>query len=115
MWVPHSIRAPSLCRSLQTLVRPHPYSGHTKPWQALAGLDILRKICNHPDLLERGTQQGRADYGDPCRSGKLQVCARAVWGVGAIIAGTRACCARCRLTLAGLRSMPLVCVTPTSR
>lgn len=31
--------------------------------QALAGIDILRKICNHPDLLERLTGQGAPDYG----------------------------------------------------
>jgi DNA excision repair protein ERCC-6 len=40
---------------------------------ALAGIDILRKICNHPDLLERAKWEGSAEYGDPIRSGKLQV------------------------------------------
>jgi SNF2 family DNA or RNA helicase len=35
--------------------------------QALAGIDILRKLCNHPDLLERSTMQGTADYGNPER------------------------------------------------
>jgi DNA excision repair protein ERCC-6 len=43
---------------------------------ALQGLDILRKICNHPDLLERTTAQGLPDYGAPERSGKLTVAAR---------------------------------------
>ncbi|KAJ3218982.1 hypothetical protein HDU67_003346, partial [Dinochytrium kinnereticum] len=32
---------------------------------ALAGIDVLRKICNHPDLVP--------DFGNPERSGKLQV------------------------------------------
>eukprot|EP00891_Asterochloris_glomerata_P001490 jgi/Astpho2/1490/fgenesh1_pm.00026_%23_10_t len=40
---------------------------------ALAGIDILRKICNHPDLLERTKYQGTEDYGNPERSGKLTV------------------------------------------
>lgn len=35
--------------------------------QALAGIDILRKLCNHPDLLERVTMQGTSDYGNPGR------------------------------------------------
>ncbi|KAL6755227.1 SNF2 family N-terminal domain-containing protein, partial [Haematococcus lacustris] len=30
--------------------------------QALAGIDILRKICNHPDLLERLAQSAAEDY-----------------------------------------------------
>jgi len=37
--------------------------------QALAGIDVLRKICNHPDLLERMQSQGTVDYGDPSRCG----------------------------------------------
>ena len=40
---------------------------------ALAGIDVLRKICNHPDLLERSKWEGSADYGAVTRSGKLQV------------------------------------------
>lgn len=40
---------------------------------ALAGIDILRKICNHPDLLERGRWEGTGEYGDVERSGKLVV------------------------------------------
>eukprot|EP00775_Hariotina_reticulata_P009427 gene9427-9593_t len=49
--------------------------------QALAGIDVLRKICNHPDLLERVQAQGNIDYGDPSRSGKLQVLSKvlAAW------------------------------------
>lgn len=40
---------------------------------ALAGIDILRKICNHPDLLQRRQWEGNDKYGDPIRSGKLVV------------------------------------------
>ena len=31
---------------------------------ALAGIDVLRKICNHPDLLERATAGAAEDYGE---------------------------------------------------
>jgi hypothetical protein len=31
--------------------------------QSLAGIDILRKITNHPDLLERLTSSKSPDYG----------------------------------------------------
>ncbi|THX74175.1 hypothetical protein D6D05_07080 [Aureobasidium pullulans] len=43
--------------------------------QALYGIDILRKICNHPDLTEHKTLSIRADYnyGNPNKSGKMQV------------------------------------------
>lgn len=41
--------------------------------QSLYGIDILRKICNHPDLLVRNFKQHNASYGDPKRSGKIQV------------------------------------------
>ncbi|KAL3138902.1 hypothetical protein ABBQ32_005724 [Trebouxia sp. C0010 RCD-2024] len=41
--------------------------------QALAGIDILRKICNHPDLLERTKWEGSEEYGKPEKSGKLTV------------------------------------------
>ncbi|EFJ53228.1 hypothetical protein VOLCADRAFT_120230 [Volvox carteri f. nagariensis] len=44
--------------------------------RALCGIDILRKICNHPDLLERVTAQDAEDYGNPARSGKLRVAER---------------------------------------
>ncbi|KAL3232344.1 hypothetical protein RNJ44_04260 [Nakaseomyces bracarensis] len=39
----------------------------------LYGIDILRKICNHPDLLDRDYKKDTASYGDPKRSGKMQV------------------------------------------
>lgn len=35
--------------------------------QALAGIDVLRKICNHPDLLQRTQAQGSITYGEPSR------------------------------------------------
>lgn len=39
----------------------------------LYGIDILRKICNHPDLLDRDYIKDTVSYGDPKRSGKMQV------------------------------------------
>jgi hypothetical protein len=44
--------------------------------QALQGIDILRKICNHPDLLDRAVKQHATDYGAPHASGKLTVTAK---------------------------------------
>ena len=44
---------------------------------ALAGIDILRKVCNHPDLLQRRQWEGARAYGDPVRSGKLTVALKA--------------------------------------
>lgn len=43
--------------------------------QSLFGIDILRKICNHPDLASREILKKTADYyyGDPAKSGKMQV------------------------------------------
>lgn len=43
--------------------------------QVLFGVDILRKICNHPDLVDRENllQQPDYIYGSPSKSGKLQV------------------------------------------
>ena len=41
--------------------------------EALSGIDVLRKIVNHPDLLERRTKAAHADYGNETRSGKLIV------------------------------------------
>ncbi|KAF1932889.1 DNA repair and recombination protein RAD26 [Didymella exigua CBS 183.55] len=43
--------------------------------QMLYGVDLLRKICNHPDLTEHKTlsKQPGYDYGAPNRSGKMQV------------------------------------------
>ncbi|KAF4464960.1 dna excision repair ercc-6 [Fusarium albosuccineum] len=42
--------------------------------QSLYGIDILRKICNHPDLLDK-TLGGKSgyDYGNPKLSAKLQL------------------------------------------
>lgn len=41
----------------------------------LMGVDILRKICNHPDLVHRDVLMHRPNYkyGDPSKLGKLQV------------------------------------------
>jgi DNA excision repair protein ERCC-6 len=41
--------------------------------QVLYGVDILRKICNHPDLQSHKLFSSKADYGDPSKSGKMQV------------------------------------------
>ncbi|KAL9529993.1 DNA repair protein [Sphaerulina musiva] len=43
--------------------------------QALYGIDILRKICNHPDLVEHKTLSKKAgyEYGIGTKSGKMQV------------------------------------------
>ncbi|KAF7188691.1 DNA repair protein rhp26 [Pseudocercospora fuligena] len=43
--------------------------------QALYGVDILRKISNHPDLVEHRTLSKKSDYnyGDGRKSGKMQV------------------------------------------
>ncbi|PNS17136.1 DNA repair protein rhp26 [Sphaceloma murrayae] len=43
--------------------------------QALYGVDILRKICNHPDLTEHKTLSIKEgyNYGNPAKSGKMQV------------------------------------------
>lgn len=41
--------------------------------KSLYGIDIMRKICNHPDLLERELSKNNPDYGNPVRSGKMQV------------------------------------------
>ncbi|KAK2062434.1 SNF2 family domain-containing protein [Colletotrichum caudatum] len=44
-----------------------------KKRQALYGIDILRKICNHPDLVNvRKKGQPGYDWGSPRRSSKLQ-------------------------------------------
>lgn len=41
----------------------------------LMGVDILRKICNHPDLVDREmlTRKKHYNYGNPAKSGKMQV------------------------------------------
>ena len=43
--------------------------------QMLYGVDILRKICNHPDLVEHRTLSVKAgyNYGSSAKSGKMQV------------------------------------------
>ncbi len=43
--------------------------------QVLFGIDILRKICNHPDLQDHKNLAGKPgyDYGNPAKSGKMQV------------------------------------------
>ncbi|XP_072951427.1 DNA excision repair protein CSB [Typha angustifolia] len=48
---------------------------------SLYGIDVLRKICNHPDLLEREHSAQHPDYGNPDRSGKMKVVAQVlkVW------------------------------------
>ncbi|KAG2733797.1 hypothetical protein G9P44_003322 [Scheffersomyces stipitis] len=41
----------------------------------LMGVDILRKICNHPDLVNRDILEHKKNYnyGNPVKSGKMQV------------------------------------------
>lgn len=48
---------------------------------SLYGIDIMRKICNHPDLLEREYSAQNPDYGNLERSGKMKVVAQVlkVW------------------------------------
>lgn len=41
--------------------------------KSLYGIDVMRKICNHPDLLEREHSCRNPDYGNPERSGKMKV------------------------------------------
>ncbi|KAL1622894.1 DNA repair protein rhp26 [Neofusicoccum ribis] len=43
--------------------------------QALFGIDILRKICNHPDLIHHKSEKHQSDpkYGTGTKSGKMQV------------------------------------------
>ncbi|RAL11995.1 DNA-dependent ATPase RAD26 [Aspergillus homomorphus CBS 101889] len=41
--------------------------------QVLYGVDILRKICNHPDLPNHKLHSSVKDYGSGSRSGKMQV------------------------------------------
>lgn len=50
--------APTATHRLQPLPAPAALSP-----QALAGIDILRKICNHADLLERTKSAAQQDYG----------------------------------------------------
>ncbi|KAE8708130.1 Protein CHROMATIN REMODELING 8 [Hibiscus syriacus] len=48
---------------------------------SLYGIDVMRKICNHPDLLDREHSCQNPDYGNPERSGKMKVVAQVlhVW------------------------------------
>ncbi|KAI8378590.1 SNF2 family N-terminal domain-containing protein [Blakeslea trispora] len=41
--------------------------------QVLYGIDIVRKVCNHPDLVDLALPQTDPDYGNPERSGKMVV------------------------------------------
>lgn len=43
--------------------------------QVLFGVDVLRKICNHPDLTQREAllKKKHYNYGDPAKSGKMIV------------------------------------------
>ncbi|KAJ0973553.1 hypothetical protein J5N97_021512 [Dioscorea zingiberensis] len=43
---------------------------------SLYGIDVMRKICNHPDILEREHSSQHPDYGNPERSGKMKVVAQ---------------------------------------
>ncbi|XP_047315447.1 protein CHROMATIN REMODELING 8 isoform X2 [Impatiens glandulifera] len=43
---------------------------------SLYGIDVMRKICNHPDLLEREHSSQNPDYGNLERSGKMLVVAQ---------------------------------------
>lgn len=43
---------------------------------SLYGIDVMRKLCNHPDLLEREHSHTYPDYGNPKRSGKMNVVAQ---------------------------------------
>lgn len=48
--------------------------------KSLYGIDVMRKICNHPDLLEREHAHQNPDYGNPTRSGKMKVVAEILKG-----------------------------------
>ncbi|CAO0789711.1 unnamed protein product [Mucor circinelloides] len=41
--------------------------------QVLYGIDIVRKICNHPDIMDLTLPHSDPDYGNPERSGKMIV------------------------------------------
>lgn len=42
-------------------------------YQVLKGIDVLRKICNHPDILLPDEAKKSSTYGSPQKSGKLLV------------------------------------------
>lgn len=63
--------------------------------QALAGIDILRKICNHADLLERTRAAAQKEYG-ACRADRalgMRCCSRRQRSV--VCAGAPVCALRC--------------------
>lgn len=41
--------------------------------QVLYGIDIVRKICNHPDIMDLTMSHSDLEYGNPERSGKMIV------------------------------------------
>ncbi|KAF2396175.1 hypothetical protein EJ06DRAFT_516923 [Trichodelitschia bisporula] len=41
--------------------------------QALYGIDVLRKLCNHPDLVDHKLMSQEMGYGAGAKSGKMQV------------------------------------------
>lgn len=41
--------------------------------QVLYGIDIVRKICNHPDIMDLTMSHSDIEYGNPERSGKMIV------------------------------------------
>ena len=50
--------------------------------QSLYGIDILRKICNHPDLLDKAlARKAGYEYGSPKMSAKLQLTKDLLQGV----------------------------------
>lgn len=63
-------------RAYETFLKGHEMQGILNgKRQMLYGIDILRKICNHPDLVDRKLLQTKVgyDYGDPKLSGKMMV------------------------------------------
>lgn len=41
--------------------------------RSFSGIDLLRKICNHPDLVDHQFRSHESDYGNGERSGKMHV------------------------------------------
>lgn len=41
--------------------------------KVLSGIDVVRKVCNHPDLVDLTLPQTDPEYGNPERSGKMVV------------------------------------------
>lgn len=67
------VRGINVCYLFLSLQVGDVLSGDRAPFRAVG---ILRKICNHPDLLQRTAPPGvrPADYGNWRRSGKMLVC-----------------------------------------